>query len=337
MKTKRLYLLIPLLIGAFALFTNNQEEYIFNEGYIFGTSYHISYNSPEGVDYGDSVKTELMSVVDQSLSTFNKTSIISLVNNNQPNQTNEPFERVIARAREISTQTNGAFDMTVAPLVNLWGFGYTKKQDSIPDSSQVQELMEKVGYQKITIENHTVVKQNEDIKLDASAIAKGFGVDVAAEYLESKGISDFMVEIGGEVRVGGKNKNGNKWRLGIDKPIDDTAATHRELDTVIHLTNMAIATSGNYRQFYYKDGKRYSHTVDPKTGYPVQHQLLSATVIAKDCMSADAIATACMVMGVEKSLQLAEESSDFEVYLIMDNNGTYKDVFSTGMKKYLIP
>lgn len=339
MKRKNIFIILfALLAGITLLFRNEKEEsYIYNEGYIFGTTYHISYESIDGEDYGTALHQHLIDVVDYSLSPFNKASIISAVNENQAHETNTAFEMVFHTAHEISEMTDGAFDMTIAPLVNLWGFGYTKKKNSTPSEDEINELLKTVGYDKVKIEGHTVIKENPGIKLDASAIAKGYSVDVASDFLMAKGITNFMVEIGGEIRVGGLNKMQNKWRLGIDKPIDDVTASARELDTVIHVTNKAIATSGNYRQFYYKDGKRYSHTVNPRTGYPVNHNLLSATVIADDCMTADAIATACMVMGAEKSLKLANEHPEIDVFLIVDIEGQTKEVFSNGLEGYLHP
>lgn len=339
MKRKNIYIILfVLLAGVTLLFRNKKEEsYIYNEGYIFGTTYHISYESMGGEDYGTALHEHLIDVVDFSLSPFNKKSIISAVNENKAHETNAPFEKVFNTAHEISEMTDGAFDMTIAPLVNLWGFGYTEKINITPSEGEIKALLATVGYNKIKIVEHTVIKENPKIKIDASAIAKGYSVDVASEFLIAKGITNFMVEIGGEIRVGGFNKTQNKWRLGIDKPIDDVTASVRELDTVIHVTDKAIATSGNYRQFYYKDGKRYSHTVNPHTGYPVNHNLLSATVIAKDCMTADAIATACMVMGAEKSLKLASEHPEIDIFLIVDDEGKTQELYSDGLEQYLHP
>ncbi len=318
-------------------FTSRPEkmEYIQNQGLIFGTSYSLMYESPK--DYGNEVHQHLMAVVDNSLSTFNPSSIISKINNNEAHQTDSAFEKVYYKAQEISEITRGAFDMTVAPLVNTWGFGYKNKDEILPSHEEIETLKGIVGYQKIHLENHQIIKDFPETTLDASAIAKGFSVDVAADFLEKNNIDNYMVEIGGEIRVKGMNKQGNKWRLGIDKPIEAISSTHRELDTIIHVTDMALATSGNYRQFYYKDGQRYSHTIDPISGYPVNHSLLSATVLAPDCMTADALATACMVMGAEKSLALAEKLAGIEIYLIIDKNGEYQEISTSGFVRYLQP
>lgn len=339
MKQRRTTIFVLLAIAvAFLLWNNEKEaEFVKNTGFIFGTTYSMIYESPSSIDYQDSVHIHLMKVVDNSLSTFNKKSTISLINNNQAHQTDSAFENVYYSAHYISEITQGAFDLTVAPLVNTWGFGYKNKDEVLPKESEIEALLKIVGYQNIRLENHQIIKDHPETTLDASAIAKGYSVDVAAEYLESKGIINYMVEIGGEIRVGGNNTSGNKWRLGIDQPIEDLSISHRALDTILHMTDMALATSGNYRQFYYKDGKRYSHTIDPINGYPVDHQLLSATVLAKDCMTADALATACMVMGLEKSLSLAETLEDVEVYLIVANGDKNKEYFTQGLEKFLHP
>ncbi len=335
---KRISILVFLLaIIVLFIWKNPTREFVYNEGLIFGTNYHIIYESPQGEDYGTALRQHLLNTVDNSLSTFNKNSVISKINTNQEHRTDTAFETVFLKAQEISKITNGAFDMTVAPLVNRWGFGYGDKKDSLPTTEEIEDLLQNVGYQKIKLEQHQIIKEKPEIKLDASAIAKGFSVDVAAEFLQEKGISNYMVEIGGEVRVKGNNKSGKKWRLGIDRPIEDITASNRKLDTILYFNDMSLATSGNYRQFYYKNGKRYSHTINPISGYPVNHTLLSATVLAPDCMTADAFATACMVMGTEKSLKLAQKLNHIEIYLIVDDNGTIKDVYSSGLEKYFQP
>ena len=337
MKRQQSIIIVVLLTIVGLIFWNRSEkkEFIYNEGLIFGTSYHISYASSRGEDLNTAIRQELMEVVDNSLSTFNPNSIISKINNNEAHQTDSAFEKVFITAQKISQLTNGAFDMTVAPLVNRWGFGYNPQNKDIPSEQEITEILQYIGYKKVKLEQHQVIKKHPKTQLDGSAIAKGYAVDVAAKFLESHGIKDYMVEIGGEIRVGGSKQNNQKWRLGIDRPVDDPAAIERVIDTVLTITDHAIATSGNYRQFYYKEGKRYSHTIDPISGHPVDHSLLSATVIAPDCMTADALATACMVMGAKKGIALAEQLKNIEVYFIIDDHGKYKEVFSSGMNKFL--
>jgi len=339
MKKRQVYSLLFLAIAIILVlnYKDDEKAYIYNEGLIFGTNYHSTYETSKDSDYNLELREHLMDVVDHSLSTFNKTSIISKINLNEAHQTDSAFERVFLKAQAISKLTDGAFDITVAPLVNRWGFGYHPEKDSLPSEKEIADLLKIVGFQKIRLENHQLIKQDSQILLDASAIAKGYAVDVAADFLDQKGIENYMVEIGGEIRVKGLNPNGQKWRLGIDKPIDDVKVSNRELDTIIHLTDMALATSGNYRQFYYKDGKRYSHTINPLSGYPVNHHLLSATVLAPDCMTADALATACMVMGAERSLAIINGLPNIECYLIVDDHGKNQSLYSDHFIDFLKP
>lgn len=337
-RNQRNIIILFIIATAFMLWNRNvATEYTSYQGFIFGTTYSVIYEAPLGTDVQDELHQHLLDVVNTSLSTFNKKSIISHVNQNTAHTTDSAFEEVYYKAQELSELTEGAFDMTVAPLVNAWGFGYKNQDEVIPTNTEIDSLKAFVGYEMIKLVDHKIIKEHPQTTLDASAIAKGYSVDVACRFLEKKGITNYMVEIGGEIRVAGLNKKGNKWRLGIDKPIEDTSMSHRALDTVLHLSNKALATSGNYRQFYYKDGKRYSHTINPISGRPVDHQLLSATVIAPDCMTADAMATACMVMGAEKSLELAETMADIEIYLIVDVDGDYKSLSSSGMTPFFRP
>ncbi len=236
---------------------------------------------------------------------------------------------------EISKETNGAFDITIAPLANAWGFGF--KKGAFPDSVVIDSLLEITGYNKVQISTKgKVVKQDPRIMLSCSAVAKGYAVDVVAHLLEKKGIGNFMVDIGGEVVVRGKNPQDGLWRIGINKPVDDSLAVNQELQTILKVTNLGIATSGNYRNYYYKDGKKYAHTIDPRTGYPVQHNILSATVIAKDCMSADAYATAFMVMGLEEAERFADMHPDIDAcFIYADKKGKLQMFLTKGMKKYM--
>jgi thiamine biosynthesis lipoprotein len=223
-------------------------------------------------------------------------------------------------AQHVAETTSGAFDITVAPAVNAWGFGF-KNAETI-DNDLIDSLKQIVGYQMVKEENGVIVKNDSRIMLDCSAIAKGFGCDVVAALFDSVGIADYMVEIGGEIVVKGLNSKGSDWRIGISKPTDDSLATETELQTVLELTNRAMATSGNYRNFYYKDGKKYAHTIDPATCRPVNHNLLSVTVLAENCAVADAYATAMMVLGLERSLDLCKKLENIDAYFIyQDNNG----------------
>jgi thiamine biosynthesis lipoprotein len=282
-----------------------------NVGLVFGTEYHITYQCNE--DLQPEIEAELKKV-DNSLSTFNKESVISKINRNEDIAVNEMFEQVFNRAQYVSKETDGAFDITVAPLVNLWGFGF--KTGENPSKQKIDSLMQFVGYQSVSLNNKKVKKVHPNTMLDAAAIAKGYACDVVAQFLRNKGIQHFMVEIGGEVITCGNSPKRIPWKIGVTKPVDDSLNIQQEQQAVLNVTDMAMATSGNYRNFYYKGGKKYAHTIDPKTGYPVQHSLLSATVLAKDCATADAFATAFMVMGIDKAKTVLEKHPELMAYFI---------------------
>ncbi len=304
-----------------------------NEGTVFGTIYHIIYESEE--DLHINIKAELKKF-DNSLSMFNKQSILSRVNQNDSTvMLDEWTEYVITKGIEISENTGGAFDMTVAPLVNAWGFGF-KKSDSVTPEL-IDSLRSFIGYKNFTIEYHKVNKADERTQLDASAIAKGYACDIIAQFLASKGIENYMVEIGGEVTAKGKNTNDVCWRIGINKPIEDNSTNTGEIEEVVQLCDAGMATSGNYRNFYYKDGKKVAHTIDPRTGYPVEHSLLSATVIASNCLEADAYATAFMVLGLEESLKLAQANTNIAAFFIYDSgDGKTATATTDNFESYLV-
>lgn len=277
--------LILLIVGT-VLILKKQVPYQTDQGIVFGTMYKITYQSKENLKM--EIESELQKV-DNSLSPFNKKSVITHINHNEDYSTDSMFTHVFRLAKTISKETHGAFDITVAPLVNAWGFGF--KNASHVDSLTIDSIRQFIGFEKVDLVDGKVVKKDPRIMLDCSAIAKGYGVDCVARLLESKGIKNYMIDIGGELVVKGKNAQQESWRIGINKPIDDSLSVNQELQTIIEINQGGMATSGNYRNFYYKDGKKYAHTIDPRTGYPVQHNILSSTVIAKDCATADAYAT----------------------------------------------
>lgn len=326
---------IAIIVSLLFLGCKN-NTFVRNEGMIYGTFYHIIYQHPQDSDIHYEIK-EVLKTFDYSLSTFNKNSTISKINSNTNLKTDSLFEKMYLKAREISEATDGAFDLTVATLVNYWGFGYESLPESGIAGKAIDSIMQFTGYRKVELKNGMIVKSDPRVKLDASAIAKGQSVDIVADFLESKGITNYMVEIGGEVRVKGQNPGGSNWIIGIDLPEDDPAVLNRKLIERIAITNKSLATSGNYRNFYIRDGIKFSHTINPATGYPVNHNLLSVSVITNDCMTADAIATACMVLGVDKSLKLSEKNNAIDLFLIYsDSTGTIKSKFSPGFEKYII-
>ena len=307
--------LILLIVGTVLIVRQQQSlPYQQSSDFIFGTVYKIVYQHDK--DLSKEIREELMKV-DYSLSPFNEKSVITAVNQNRDVVLDTLFLDVFTKSMEISRETDGAFDITVAPLVNAWGFGF--KNETRPTPRQVDSLLQIVGYKKVRLEDNKIIKQDRRMMLDCSAIAKGYGVDVVARYLRSLGIRNFMVEIGGEVVTSGVNPKRLPWRVGVVKPSEDSLNVNNELQTILNVTDKAMATSGNYRNFYYKNGKRFAHTIDPKTGSPVQHSLLSATVLADECAVADAYATSFMVMGLERAKKLLERHPELMVYLIYDD------------------
>ena len=261
----------------------------------------------------------LLKKINLSLSTYIPTSTISRVNGQDTLiEVDRFFTNVFFSAQEVSENTSGAFDATVMPLVNAWGFG--PADTILKDGQIIDSLRSLVGYRKVELENidgkYYIRKQDTRIKIDFSAIAKGFGVDEVCWYFNGKGFENYMVDIGGELRAMGGGRNGDGWTIGLDKPYDDPLARNQELQAIFNLNNQAVATSGNYRNFYYRNGKKVSHEIDPLTGYPAGNNLLSVAVIAEDCMTADAYATAFMVMGKEKSLAYLEKDTRLGAYLI---------------------
>ncbi|MDR2914478.1 MAG: FAD:protein FMN transferase [Tannerella sp.] len=310
-----------------------QKQYYLESGNVFHTLYHIKYESPKLLT--DKIDAELQAF-NLSMNPFNPNSIIAKVNRNEDVEVDEWFTTVFNKAMEVSANSDGAFDVTAAPFINLWGFGF-ENSDSV-SQQKIDSIRAFVGYRKIRIENNRVVKEDPRIKLNFSAIAKGYASDVIAALLEREGVENYMVEIGGEITSKGKNPNGNCWRNGINKPEDDSTGIKNEIESVIKLCDKrGLATSGNYRNFYIKDGKKYAHTIDPRTGYPSEQSILSATIIAPDCMTADAYATAFMVMGVEAACKMAENIPEIEYYLILndEHTGKYKIKYSEGMKTML--
>lgn len=302
------------------------------KGLIFGTMYSITYEHDESLKLD--IDNELKRF-DASLSMFNESSIISRINRNEESIVDSLFSKVFKVAMTVSAITDGCFDITVAPLVNAWGFGFT--EETAPSQAKIDSILQIVGWQKVQLTNEgKVIKEDPRIMLDCSAIAKGYAVDVIADLLRKKGVKNYMVDIGGEVDVAGVNSSGGLWRIGISKPDDDPESRNQDLQTILEITDKGIATSGNYRNFYYKDGMKYAHTINPKTGHPVQHSILSSTVIAKECIIADAFATAFMVMGMERAKELLEKNHDIEAFFIYsDEKGNYQTFMTEGMKEYV--
>lgn len=328
---KRLYPLILILIVFFVWkhrqSADQQLQMVELSGMTMGTiGYSIKYFNTDGTNYGTQVDS-LLKVWNLSLSTYIPSSEISRFNTREDcfEFESEYFYPVLHASRKVYDATEGAFDPTVGPLVNAWGFGPNKSM--VPDSTKVDSLMALVGYDKITFDQQKVCKEVHGVKLDFSAIAKGYAVDVVADFLESKGIENLLVEIGGELVCRGTKLDEKPWRTAIEDPT--VKVYEREYLAVVNLKDKAIATSGNYRNYYVRDGIKYVHTINPSTGFPISHRLLSATVFADDCMQADAYATAFMVLGVEKSKAILEENPSIDGYLIFSNESGGIDFFVT--------
>ena len=301
------------------------------EGFTQGTTYNIIYVDTTIIRPGvvsDDI-TGLLHSIDMSMSLYVDSSVISRINRNEDVTPDKYFIDVFNRSKEISSISSGAFDVTVGPLVEAWGFGPDEHRNF--DKSKLDSLLNLVGYGKVDIRNGKVIKLNPGITIDFNAIAQGYSVDVVCDYFDKAGINNYLVEIGGEVRVKGR-KEGKSWRIGIDRPFDNNLIPGADLQSVVSLEDKALATSGNYRKFYIENGVKYSHTIDPRTGYPSKNQLLSATIIADDCATADGLATACMVMGLEKAEDFINNLPGVEAYFIYsDVDGKFRTWMTEGM------
>lgn len=308
------------------------EETQRTQGSVFGTFYHITYQSNKELKSG--IEAALQAV-DNSLSPFNPKSVITAINDNTCMEADSMLTEVFNLAKTVSRETDRAFDITVAPLVNLWGFGF--KTGTGVSEDKVDSLLVFVNIDNVQLQNGVIKKKYPETMLDCSAIAKGYGVDAVGLYLERQDVKNYMVEIGGEVRVRGTNPQGELWHIGIDRPTDDPANTNNEVEQVLQVTQLAMATSGNYRNFYEKDGKKYAHTIDPRTGYPVQHSILSSTVLAQDCATADAYATAFMVLGMEEAQKVLAKHPELMAYFIYSDKAGHLQTWMTeGMEKMVM-
>jgi len=336
---KNIYFLISvvLLAGFFSCNNNAKKqtesiEFREEHGEIFHTTFHIKYQ------YDKSLYDEIMAELekfDHSLNPFKPNSIISDVNNNKPVALDSFFVEVFNKAKQISKVTNGIFDITCSPLVNAWGFGFNNMDKVTPKT--IDSLMQFVGYQKIRLKNGKIIKDDSRVQINTSAIAKGYSCDVIANLMKRHGIKNYMIEIGGEIAMSGKNDKGDCWRIGVDKAIDDSTAMHRELQTILSICDKCVATSGNYRNYYVKDGKKYAHTIDPTTGYPAEQDVLGVTILANDCMTADAFATAFMASGLAKSRDYVKKVPELEYYVIYRKHDGKLDVeYSKGFEKYFV-
>ena len=300
-------------------------------GFTQGTTFHITYEDKADKDFSASIDS-IFKVFDLTFSEYIPNSIVSRINHNDSTVLlDDMFIEVFNKSLEINKETHGALDLTVGPLVNAWGFGPEKKIKI--DSSKIDSIMQYVGMQKVRIVGRKLVKDLPGIKIDVNSIAQGYAVDVIYRYFEKLGIENFMVEIGGEVRTKGKNQKGDLWRIGVDKPVEGNNTAGEILQTIILLDNKSVTTSGNYRKYFEEKGRKYSHIIDPHTGYPYKNSLLSVTVIAKDALTADGYDTPLMVLGLEGARAVLKQHPELEAYMIYsDESGQFRTEFTKGIQ-----
>jgi len=324
-----------LALLALSLFSCTEEpEKISFQGETQGTYYAITYFDRQGRNFQPQVDS-ILNQFDLSVSMWKPGSIISRINNGDSTAIpDEWFSDIFQRARIISENTSGAFDFTVGPLVNAWGFGFRNK---IPlDPAKIDSLKMLVDYRQVRMTDGKIIKDKPGIQFDFNAIAQGYAVDLLGRFLSGRGIENYLVDIGGEVIGKGQKPDGSAWLVGIENPATDSLS-ERTINTRIKLTNMAVSTSGSYRKYRVENGQRYSHTIDPATGYPVQHGLLSVTVLASECSTADGYATAFMVMGHEKAVEYIARNPGLEAFFIISSGeGLYKTIATKGFEAIIV-
>ena len=296
---------------------NHKPQKINYSGITQGSYFSITYYDEEGREFEHEIDS-IFKEVDNAVSLWNENSIIRKVNRNEDIVVNQIFKDNFEWARKASEFSEGAFDATIGPLVSAWGFHYKKELEMTPE--MVDSIKQLVDYQKIDIVDDKVVKANPNMTLDFNAVAQGYTTDLIGKFLESRDIHNYLVDVGGEILARGTKPNGEQWTIGIEKPAENYNSD-RSVQIKIQLKDNGIVTSGTYRKYIEKDGVRYSHSIDPKTGYPVEQNLLSATVIADNASWADCLATICMIVGKEKASKLLENQG-VEAYFIFLENGT---------------
>lgn len=313
---------------------NKSEVLVAFGGHAQGTYYAVQYYAPDSNWHYQNEVDSLLAAFDQSVSAWEPTSILSRINRGEQVPVDSVFRKVFERSQAIGKESNGAFDMTVGPLVNAWGFGF-KNRMHLQDH-QIDSLLQYVDYRMVDIEGDYVVQQKPGVVFDFNAIAQGYSVDLIGAFLETKGVQRYLIDVGGEVLAKGLKTNAQAWRVGIERPDEKSPTQRGPLEAIVPLTDRALATSGNYRKFYIENGVKYAHTLNPETGYPVTHSLLSVSVLAPDCMSADAYATTFMVMGLQKARAFLKERSDLEaLFIYSDEQGLMQTEMTPGLKSLI--
>jgi thiamine biosynthesis lipoprotein len=327
--------IVILILGVFVSCADKKPEFERISGFTQGTTYSIVLEKKHNQPFSEVSRRveDLLEKIDNSLSVYNDSSVISRINSNETLEADPFLAEVFLLSEEMSELTGGAFDITVKPLVRAWGFG--PDETKAFRKEKLDSLLSLVGYQKVKLEDGKIVKSDSRITLDVNAIAQGFTVDLISSELRGLGFKNFLVEVGGEVRAVGL-KGSHPWRVGIDKPQEGNLIPGEYLQAVVELSDKSLATSGNYRKFYVEDGVRYSHTIDPITGYPARNRLLSASVICDECTTADALATAFMVRGHEWAINFIAGNPEINAYLVYSGDkGEYLTWISDGLRKIL--
>lgn len=325
--SKKPYLLLFLYLLTGITGCSLPSGFVFLTGGALGTTYAITFKKPSGsaphfVQQVEKTIAGSFEQINNSLSIYNYHSLISGINNNTSQETDSLFRTVFNKAVEIAACTDGAFDISAAPFFDLWGFGLEKKASVTPQT--LEEIRQFTGMDKFLLEGTKLLKKDPRSSLSMNAIAKGFACDFIANELQALGITDLLVEIGGEVMCRGLNPHKQPWKIGIDSPVDGNVHPGKDIYVTLRLTDKGLATSGNYRNYYEENGEKFAHIINPKTGTPVNHNLLSATVVAEDCMTADAYATAFMVMGLEATIAFLEDHPELGAYLIYGQEQTFR-------------
>ncbi|MBR7168380.1 MAG: FAD:protein FMN transferase [Bacteroidales bacterium] len=329
----KILLLLLLVISIYSCNSGTSElKKVHFMGEAQGTYYAITYYDTLGRNFQPQIDS-LLDDFDQTVSLWEENSLLRQINSNQTLALNPLMVDMLDKSFKISVLTDGYFDISVGKLVKAWGFSFT--DPTVLDSSMVDSLMQYVGYSKVKVDDGILKKELPEIELDFNAIAQGYSSDMMANFLSSKGIDNYLVDIGGEVIAKGCKPNGDHWVVGIEKPAEDKYSTQK-VDVKIILDNMSVVTSGNYRKYYENNGVKYSHTINPFTGFPVSHTLLSVSVLSDKAWKADAMATAFMVMGLEKSLEFLKNNSEYDAYFIYNDNGEYKTYATEGFKNIIV-
>ena len=327
---KKAFFYGTIFMSIFCVASCADIEYKVMEGFVQGTTYRIVYSDDVATASVEEVVEGVFRRVDISMSGYNLESTLSKVNRNEDVIVEKIFENVFNRAREMYDITKGYFDVSAGPLFDIWGFGFTER--STVTDKMIDSVKQFIGMDKVRIAEGKVIKDDPGIKLNFNAIAQGYTSDLVAIAFDSIGIKNYMIEVGGEIFCKGANAKGNKWGIGIDLPEEGNFIQGAEIAGVIEISSGGLATSGNYRKFYEEDGKKYSHTIDPLTGYPAKHSLLSATIVAGDAMTADAYGTYLMIIGLEKAIEVVESTPGIEAFLIYSEDGEYKIYKSEGIE-----